>query len=59
MRTVTMTPLVIIMVKPTPRTAGSSEGESEKSGGAPLGFGARGIIDGSMPGGRDPMLKLL
>ncbi len=58
-RRVTKIPLIIIKVTPTPRTAGAREGGVMKLGGSPFGLGARGTVDGSMPGGRDAIAAVL
>lgn len=55
-RLTTKSPAMMMKVTPVPRTVGVSDSPPSKSGGAPLGFGAKGICDGSIPGGSPSML---
>lgn len=45
----------IINAIPIPKNAGVRDGGSTKFGGAPLGLGASGIVERSVPGGRESM----
>jgi hypothetical protein len=47
-----MNPLATMSETPTPSVVVAREGGLTKFGGAPLGFGAMGVVIRSMPGGR-------
>lgn len=58
-RKITSGPLIMIKVKPTVKMSGARVGGSRKFDGSPLGFSAKGVLDGSTLGGRDAIAAVI